>query len=216
MNCTAERRHGFTLIELTIASSLTILIALMLSTSWFMLNRPTHSLIAWGQLFQEMDIATNMLARDLGGCLPDYVNIQGQLGIKSEALLWKCERINDLADGFLRLHFDANSTVVSPSNDPDDPGDYKVDYYLDDDHKTLVRRKWYTSSGDPISVVNVASNLEKMEVDYLLPDMTTVTDDAEAAPFLRIRLTFQFPNYYPKDETTPLTRTCVLVIKKNP
>ena len=42
-------------------------LSVLLSTTWVLLNHPTADLIVWGQLFQEMDLATASIARDLGG-----------------------------------------------------------------------------------------------------------------------------------------------------
>lgn len=68
-------RQGFTLIEMSIASVLMALLALILSESSRTLGRATVDLIARAQLAQEMDFAAAALSRDLGGCV---VNSVGQ------------------------------------------------------------------------------------------------------------------------------------------
>ncbi len=196
----ARRQAGFTLVEMTIASMLTVLLAMMLSTSWVLMNRPTSSLIAWGQLFQEMDVAVTTLTRDLGGGLADYTNADGIPGKKRQGQLIACRSTNDLAGDHLQLCFDGDA----PDNAADwtmASGDIVIDYYVDDDTGTLIRKNLNTNE-----VFYVAGNVEEITVD----------DDPNDANNLRIDLTFQYPNYTPKAQTTPLTRSCILITKKNP
>ena len=195
-----QRRNGFTLVEMTIASSLTVLLALMLSTSWVLLNRPTSSLVAWGQLFQEMDIAVTSLARDLGGGQHDYGNAEGRPGNKRQGLLIECRRTNDLDGDHLQICFDGDDPDGTATWDMT-TGDTVIDYYIDADTNTLVRSNLKTGT-----LFRVASNVGDM----------TVVDDPNDGNNLRLELTFQFPNYIPKDETEPLTRTCILITKKYP
>ena len=200
MKLPIQRRSGFTLIEMTIATSLTVILAMMLSTSWVMLNRPTSSLIAWGQLFQEMDIAVTSLARDLGGSQFDYENADGRPGDMRQGLLIECRRTNDLDGDHFQICFDGDDPDGTATWDMT-TGDTVIDYYMNEDTSTLVRSNLKTGT-----LFHVASNVEDM----------TVVDDPNDGNNLRMELTFQFPNYVPKDETEPLTRTCILITKKNP
>jgi len=93
MKTISQRRNGFTLVEVTVASGLTVLLAVVLASTWAALNRPTSDLIAWTRLFQEMDIAVASIARDLGGSLPEYQDIaSGTLGGKADGHLVKCRQ----------------------------------------------------------------------------------------------------------------------------
>jgi prepilin-type N-terminal cleavage/methylation domain-containing protein len=210
-----KRRNGFTLIELTIASLLTALLALMLSTSWVMLNRPTSSLIAWGQLFQEMDIAVTALTRDLGGGLSDYCNKDNPLqekwlGTKAQGLLVACETNSD--GDRLRLKFDGDGSsdpwTITYYVDVDDSDYVDIDD-SDNNRNTLVRQLDYTDRDPPnsmrTSIFRVANDIKKM----------TVVDETPSDPNgnLRITLTFQFHRKY---ETMSLIRECILITKKKP
>ena len=77
-------RRGISLMEVTVTSGLTVFLAVLLSSTWALLNRPTAGLIAWGQIFQEMDLATASIARDVGGGLSDYANAGSPLGNKQQ------------------------------------------------------------------------------------------------------------------------------------
>jgi hypothetical protein len=72
---------------------------------------------------------------------------------------------------------------------------------MDGNSHSLVR--WNQNTG---TRVTVASNVYGMSVG----------DDPNDGNNLSIQLTFQSPNYVPKDDDHPLTRTCTLVIKKQP
>lgn len=132
-----QRRVGFTLVEVTIACSLTVFLAIMLSTTWALLMRPTADLIAWGQLFQEMDIAANTLARDLGGSQLDY-DETGYLGEKNQGVLlaWKPNVTNG---DHLMLCFDGGTSPDGNIDDWDSPAnDTVIDYYVDEG--SLIRK----------------------------------------------------------------------------
>jgi Tfp pilus assembly protein FimT len=192
--------RGFSLIEMTVATSLTVLISMMLASSWVMLNRPTSSLVAWGQLFQEMDIAVTSLTRDLGGSLSDYANADGKPIQKGQGILLACRKTNDLAGDHLQLCYEG----PIPNNVADwdmVTGDTVIDYYLDGETSTLIRKNLKNNN-----VFHVAGNVAAM----------TVVDDPNNSNNLRIELTFQYPKYVPMDETVPLTRTCILIAKKSP
>ena len=77
-------REGFTLLEVLVASGLLALLAAVLSTTWSSVGHTTSDVIARSRVAQEMDLAVNSLARDLGGSLADGA---GRLGGKKQSAL---------------------------------------------------------------------------------------------------------------------------------
>jgi len=65
-----HNRRGFTLVEITLVTGLTVFLAVLLSSVWKNLNAFTTDAVGRGQLMQEMDMAVASLSRDLGGSLP--------------------------------------------------------------------------------------------------------------------------------------------------
>lgn len=200
-----RRQNGFTLLDVATASALTAALAITLSSTWILFGRPTSSLIAWGQLFQEMDIAAATLSRDLGGGLPG-----DQIGSKRLGLLLECKKDNTVAEGdHLKLCFDGG---ISPDGVATwTPGaDTIIDYYVNPDTHKLMRQE---NGGTPVVV---ASNVESL--DSSLSGMV-IDEDPNNTNNLRVQLsfTFHFPgetggNYWME----PLTRKCILIIKKTP
>jgi hypothetical protein len=66
----SHNRRGFTLVEITVVTGLTVFLAVLLSSVWKNLNVFTTDAVGRGQLIQEMDMAAASLSRDLGGSLP--------------------------------------------------------------------------------------------------------------------------------------------------
>lgn len=199
----SKRRSGFTLIEVTLACMLTAFLAVLLSTTWTLLMRPTADLIAWGQVFQEMDIAVASLARDLGGGQLDYDDGSGSLGEKRQGRLLACSGTFTDADGsHLQLCFDGGT---SPNNTPDwATPDTVIDYYVDTTTDRLIRKNQKTSTS-----FTVAKNVDSMTLDNTDPDNIKVT----------LSFAFYFPHPADKDVDywkKHLARTCVLIVKKNP
>ena len=204
-----QRRNGFTLLDVAVASVLTAILAVMLSSTWVMFSKPTSSLIAWGQLFQEMDIAVATLARDLGGSLPD-----NQTGNKNQWLLIGCKTTNDLDGDHLMLCFDGGN---SPSGELKwtTTGNTIIDYYVDSSKHVLYRKKTDTSDQYGKFVV-VASNVESPVAGV---NGMVIDNDPNDGNNLRIQLTFTF--HFPGESGShywmqPLSRKCVLIVKKMP
>jgi hypothetical protein len=66
-----SRRRGFTLLEVTVASTLTAFLGMLLCSTWFWIGKagfPGDAVIR-GRLLQEMDMAVAALSRDLCGSL---------------------------------------------------------------------------------------------------------------------------------------------------
>jgi type II secretory pathway component PulJ len=61
---------GFTLIELMIVCAMTTLLAVLFSSAWAGLGRPSVDAIARSQIAEEAQVAAASLAADLGGSLP--------------------------------------------------------------------------------------------------------------------------------------------------
>jgi hypothetical protein len=180
--------------EVTVVSGLTVFLAVMLSSTWALLNRPTADLIAWGQLFQEMDLATASLARDVGGGLSDFCNAAGQLGSKQQAALLACRRTSDYNGDHLQLCFDGQNPTGQASWTP--PTQTVIDYYVAAGTNNLIR--WNQASG---TFFTVAKNVALMQV----------VDDGGST--LQLALTF---THVPAQGTRALTRNCNLTVPKNP
>jgi prepilin-type N-terminal cleavage/methylation domain-containing protein len=82
MTHTPCRRNGFTLVEAMVVSGLMAVLALLLSSLWAGFGRPATNVIARCRVAQEMNLAVNALARDLGGSLAGN---QGRLGHKTDS-----------------------------------------------------------------------------------------------------------------------------------
>ena len=186
MTATFQTRRGVSLLEVTVVSGLTIFLALLLSSTWALLNRPTANLIAWGQIFQEMDLANAAIARDLGGGLSDYGNANGQLGTKQQGALLGCRRTNDVNGDHLQLCFDGQNPSGQAAWNP--PVQTVIDYYVANGTNNLIR--WNQTSG---TFFTAAKNVAQMQV----------VDNGGST--LQLTLTF---TYVPVHGTESLTRSC--------
>ncbi|MEN6458373.1 MAG: hypothetical protein ABFC63_05535 [Thermoguttaceae bacterium] len=195
-------RRGFTLIEVMLASGLTVFLAIVLSTAWVALSRPTAELIAWSQLFQEVDMAVASLARDLGGSLPD-----NGLGGKTQGRLLACKRVSDSGD-HLWLCYDGGTSPdgVAVWSSPTD--DTTVEYYVDpttdstsNRYQRLLRVKHVGGVATTFTVARYVTSMN-------------ITESSSST--LRIELNFQFNGFIPKGSGTPLSRQCILIVKKTP
>ncbi len=63
-------RRGFSLIEISVATTLVVMLAMLLSAAWTMLGKPMIQTVALCTIAQEADVALAYLASDLGGCPP--------------------------------------------------------------------------------------------------------------------------------------------------
>jgi hypothetical protein len=207
MKTMSRRRSGFTLLEVTLVSGLTVFLAVMLSSTWVLFSRPTAELIAFGHLFQEMDVAVASLTRDLGGSLPNYRNASGQPGGRSQGCLLECRRVNDTNGDHLQLCFDGGD---NPNGQVDwglPTNDTLVDYYVDGGSHTLIRSEQAPGTTFTTSTsFKVARNVDSLQI----------TDGGNT---LQITLTFKYPKVsivVPEHGTETLTRTCTLITKKSP
>lgn len=71
MSRTHPHRFGFSIIEVSVASVLMVLLSLLISSAWIGLGRPLLETTYRCRIAQEASLAVTSLARDLGGCLPD-------------------------------------------------------------------------------------------------------------------------------------------------
>jgi prepilin-type N-terminal cleavage/methylation domain-containing protein len=72
--------HGFTLLEVTIVSGLMAVLAVLLSSTWIAMGRPTADLIVSSRLLQEMNMAVAALERDVCGSLANSPTGKCQAG----------------------------------------------------------------------------------------------------------------------------------------
>jgi type II secretory pathway component PulJ len=193
MKSSLQHRSGFTLLEMTVACWLTALLAVLLSTTWVLLMRPTADLIASGQLFQEMDIAVTTLARDLGGSLPD----NQYAGAKKVGRLLGVQQ-SPADSNKLELWFDGgNNTDSPPTTWSPLPDDTVIDYYVNSASNSLIRSSSKASS-TPFTVANNVASMIVTPID---------------ATHLQIDLTF---SCVVGATNTNLTRKCTLIVSTNP
>jgi type II secretory pathway component PulJ len=192
MKSPLQRRSGFTLLEVTVACWLTAFLAVLLSTTWVLVMRPTADLIAWGQLFQEMDIAVATLSHDLGGSLPD----NGYAGEKKKGRLLGT-RQNPIDNNVLELWFDGgNNADALPAAWNPRPDDTVIRYSRDADSQAFVRLN--TNSSRSFTAARCVTG------------MTITAPDSD---HLQIELTF---SCLVKATNKTLTRKCTLIARKNP
>ncbi len=204
----ATLRNGFTLVEVVLASGLTVFLAVVLSTTWACLSRPTSELIAWSQLFQEMDLATAALARDLGGALPEFRDASGGLGGKKQGRLLACMCTTDSAGDHLWLCYDGGTNPDGVATWDLSTGDTTIEYYVDpatDPGSGSFQRL--------IRVNHTGSTTATFTVARYVASMNVIDGGGDS---LCIVLNFQFINYVPTGSAQPLSRQCTLIVKKNP
>ncbi len=201
MKPTSQRRDGFTLLEVMLASVLTVSLAVMLGTSWRQLSRPMSDLIIWGQLFQEMDIAVATLARDLGGSLPEYndtTNADAPLGGKRQGLLIAVRTTTDIDGNHLQLCFDGGPNPDGMA-DWGQPNDTVIDYRVDSASHKLIRSN---TTNHATTSFTVAQDVDSMSVAPAANNTFQIT----------LNLKYVFLNNY----RSPVTRQCVLIVKTSP
>jgi len=170
--------RGFTLLEITITSGLTVFLAILLSSVWGGIEKFTADAIGRGQLVQEIDFAVASLSRDLGGGLP-VMAAQTFIGGKPDHDRWIGWQHPD--DTELWLCFDGGTC-------PDGAADWSgttasiIRYALENDPdpnaatKVLVRED---RSVSPARKFVAARNLEGMSVE-------------DEENFIKITLRFKF------------------------
>ena len=142
------RRDGFTLVEATIVSGLMAVLALLLSSVWAGFGRPATDVIARCRVAQEMNLAVNSLARDLGGSLAGN---EGRLGRKKESQFVGWMLPDHLQ---LWLCFDSG---VNPSGIAEwAPPDTVIVYTVEGD--ALMR--WDQAANTSFTVARLVSNMQ--------------------------------------------------------
>jgi prepilin-type N-terminal cleavage/methylation domain-containing protein len=160
-----SRPRGFTIIEMSVATGLMALLALVLSFGWQSLGRATVDLIARTQIAQEMDFTVAALSHDLGGCV---VNAEGQTATTSFPIT---------SDNAVTV-FQAppSSGTVSASDGTQIPikwtldnGD-RVEYDIETSPETSTTewkhnlvRNYYNKKDDKTTKFTVAKNVDSVE-----------------------------------------------------
>lgn len=196
MSISQQQRRGFTIVEVTVVIMLTTFLAVMLSSAWVGLSRPAVEIAAWGQLFQEMDVAVASLARDLGGSQPDYKDSDNLPGDKRQGVLLACRAANDALGNHLQLCFDGGTSPDGATGWDAPTDDTVIDYYVDSASGSLLRLNQKTNT-----TFTVAKNV------------TGITVASYDATHLQVDLSFSFTI---KGTGKTLSRQCTLYVKKNP
>jgi hypothetical protein len=196
---------GFTVIEVTVASWLMVVLAVVLSLAWVSVGRGTVDVIARAQLAQEMDFAVAALSRDLGGCV---VNSTGQLATTAFPVSSVTPNPNVTPDpnrsdptssfpSSVKLTLDNHDTITYQMN-LSDTNAWKQNNLI---------RIYRVNGADPGSTFTVARNVDTFQASW-----------NSAGTELSIRIDFSC-NYRPTDHTPTsddrlcsiVKRTCVLV-----
>ncbi len=155
-----NKKKGITLLEVTVVSGLMTVMAMLLSTAWIGMGRPTVDAIVRGGLFQEMDTAVSAFSQDLGGSLagPD-----GRLGgkIKDHWVGWLKP-----AEGQLWLCFDGGA---EPDGEPDWGSPDTVVVYQAESN-SLIRWNQNTDT-----TFTVAKNLDGLTIAEISSEMISIT-----------------------------------------
>lgn len=169
-------RRGFTFVEVTVATTLTVFLAMLLASTWGWTRQagfPTD-VVARGRLLQEIDLAVAALSRDLCGSLAiptsfDNVN-------QDRWIAWQHPTNTEL-----RLCYDVN-----PDGNPDWSAttDAVIRYYLADDPNaaftTKVLRREDCNAGTTFAVAR--------HVDAMIVDSETIS----GSEFVKMQLTFKY------------------------
>jgi hypothetical protein len=225
-----RRRNAFTLMEVTVASALTVSLAVMLGTTWRQMSGPMLELIAWGQLFQEIDLAVAALGRDLGGSQPDYKDpdpAKPPLGGKQQGRLLGA-RQSPTESNVLQLWFDGGSNPgTPPASWPANLGNLtgsgdaivEYSYSADDTHnKYLLVRRSTVYGNIPTTTQYTVANLGRPPTGSPNPALNITSQQVNGLPILQLDLTFTY--HYPQEAHNPtcepVTRTCTLVVQQFP
>ncbi|WP_169979082.1 PulJ/GspJ family protein [Tautonia rosea] len=155
------QRHGFTLIEMAIATALTGMLGVLCLLSWKAFGVPAVDSYYRSRLAGEAIMAAASLSADLGGSLPPF---SGPTGDREDHRLvgWRSEH------GNLELWYDSGQDPVDPDpeeapsifSEPNHAIVYSFQYPLDSSRGVLVR----SDSRSGTSSV-VATDLASMEID---------------------------------------------------
>lgn len=159
-----HNRRGFTLVEITLVSGLTVFLAVLLSSMWRNINGFTADAVGRGQLVQEMDMAIASLSRDLSGSLPVLASSSFDNG-RPDGGRWV--GWDHPSNTELLLCYDGGAC---PNGVPDWAGttDTVIHYYLVPDADTNVTTKVLVRENEsttPHTKFNVARNINSMTVD---------------------------------------------------
>jgi type II secretory pathway pseudopilin PulG len=149
-------RNAFTMIEMSVATGMMALLALLVSYSWQSLGKATVNLIARVQITQEMDFAVAAISHDLGGCV---VNSQGTATFP----------FNNLNPSITSPTTSGTATSIQWELDNGD----KVTYELENSPETsstewkhnLVRR-YYANSDKTSTKFTVARNVDSIKATW--------------------------------------------------
>lgn len=138
MQSASKHRRGFTIVEVLVATALTVFLAYLLSTVWAELEKSTVDLIARGQLMQEMDMAVAALSRDLGGSVAVPASTAFSVGTLEQGrwIAWDPSH----APAELWLCFDGGTNPDGVANWSGSP-DTVIRYYLDTDSNSTITTK---------------------------------------------------------------------------
>ena len=102
-------RKAFSLVELTVVSSMMVVLAVLLSSAWVGVGRTAAGLIGRSLLVQERDLAVAAFSRDLGGCSLEPA-VAGGEKLNGRWLKWECPN-NDLlpSNQDLKLYYDGGA-----------------------------------------------------------------------------------------------------------
>ena len=154
MNLTKGRK-GFTIIEMSVATGMMALLALVLSYSWRSLGKATVDLIARVQLAQEMDFAVAALSHDLGGCVVNSVGTATFPFVKSNTL-------------FIYPTSSTSSSTIAWRLDNDDTISYELDTSSEASSTewkhNLIRR--YTPKVGDSKIFTVAKNVDSITASW--------------------------------------------------
>jgi type II secretory pathway component PulJ len=157
---------GFTVMEVTVVSAAMAVLVMIVSAAWRGMGRPIADMIVRCHVIEEIDLATDSLARDLGGSLS---NGEGRQGSKNQGRFvgWMLS-----GDSQLLLCFDGSD---APNGQADwGPPDTVIAYLVDDGR--LVR--WDQTAN---TMFTVAQNVDRLEVHPV-------------GDTLQIQLTFRYRN----------------------
>jgi prepilin-type N-terminal cleavage/methylation domain-containing protein len=207
------RRDGFTLVEVMVVSVLTAVLGLSLFWCARGFGRTAAESIARCRLAQEMNLAVNALARDLGGSL----SLSGT-GARwdSQFLGWELQP-DTPPDNFqqLWLCFDSSCGTAAPNDQPNwtspqSLGQTAISYSLvstgsggPDGTVQFYALERKVETHNPPTTIRVANYITDMQLEILNQNEPLQQQQVQ------IQLTF---TYYAMNNPIPITRTCTLIV----
>jgi prepilin-type N-terminal cleavage/methylation domain-containing protein len=161
-------RHGFTMIELMVASFLVSLLFLVLMMSWKTFGVPAMEVEARARLSLSANLAAESLAKDLGGY---QVLLEGKSGSNDVVQVYRLYKFDSLDTDVnrsypLRIRFKREDQATNPVT-------LTVSYYVNSETNTLVRLVEESESSTTVathikSLEVTASNVINVTVSYKL------------------------------------------------